>query len=576
MPAASPATSSHSAREPRLVRLPQCQFATLDPAGIAIPGFRRGLPEACIVRSVSGGTFEAVTRRLGVLHALRELGVLVWNDARVIERCVDKSMTTFLLQRAGIAVPRTWTAETRDMAAAIAECELRRGPLVLKPLFGSQGRGLRLIAAIDDLPAAEEVDGVYYLQRFMGVERDRRFRDFRIFVVNGSPVAGMTRRCQSWITNVRQGGTPEPLARDRQLEELAVARRRGRRCRFLRRRPAARRRWRSGGARGQQHAGLERAAEGERRRHRGGAGPRHPRRALGTPSRAGQALTVAPDQIAAAYVEACLAELAAPKPGNVHVFAGGHGMEAAHFLAAARASANPLAEPRQPVGMRIFNAVEASMKIARTNTNLGIVLLCAPLAAAAEAGRKLRDSLRHVLETLDQRDASLAFRAIVLAGPGGMGTEAVNDIRSEPACTLRQAMAQAAHRDRIARAYVTIFEDVWSLGLPALAAAEAEQLAEWWPAVAVHLEYLAAFPDSHIVRKWGHVEAQWVKDEASALLSRQRRSGSDPAALQQALLALDRRIKARGLNPGTSADLTVATLFAARLVNILRNLPDSG
>ena len=287
-------------------------------------------------------------------------------------------------------------------------------------------------------------------------------------------------------------------------------------------------------------------------------------------------MTVAPDQIAASYVEACLAELAAPKPGNVHVFAGGHDMEAAHFLAAARASANPLAEPRQPVGMRIFNAVEASMKIARTNTNLGIVLLCAPLAAAAEAGLKLRDSLRHVLETLDQRDASLAFRAIVLAGPGGMGTEAVNDIRSEPACTLRQAMAQAAHRDRIARAYVTIFEDVWSLGLPALAAAEAEQLAEWWPAVAVHLEYLAAFPDSHIVRKWGHVEAQWVKDEASALLSRQRRSGSDPAALQQALFALDRRIKARGLNPGTSADLTVATLFAARLVNILRNLPDSG
>jgi tetrahydromethanopterin:alpha-L-glutamate ligase len=208
--------------EPRLVRLPQCQFTTLDPAGIAIPGFRRGLPEACIVRSVPGGTFEAVTRRLGVLHALRELGVLVWNDARVIERCVDKSTTTFLLQRAGIAVPRTWTAETRDMAAAIAKCELRRGPLVLKPLFGSQGRGLRLIAAIDDLPAAEEVDGVYYLQRFMGVERDRRFHDFRIFVVNGSPVAGMTRRCQSWITNVRQGGTPEPLARDRQLEELAV------------------------------------------------------------------------------------------------------------------------------------------------------------------------------------------------------------------------------------------------------------------------------------------------------------------------------------------------------------------
>jgi triphosphoribosyl-dephospho-CoA synthase len=287
-------------------------------------------------------------------------------------------------------------------------------------------------------------------------------------------------------------------------------------------------------------------------------------------------LTLPPDQIAEAYVEACLAELAAPKPGNVHVFAAGHDMEAAHFLAAARASANPLTEPRQPVGMRIFNAVEASMKVARTNTNLGIVLLSAPLAAAAEAGRKLRDNLRRVLDALDQRDASFVFRAIVLAGPGGMGTEPVNDIRSEPDCTLGQAMAQAAHRDRIARAYVTVFEDVWSLGLPTLANAEADRVAEWWPAVAVYLEYLAAFPDTHIARKWGHAEARWVREEAAALLSRHRKPASDPAALERELLALDRRIKARGLNPGTSADLTVATIFAARLLNILRNLTDSG
>jgi tetrahydromethanopterin:alpha-L-glutamate ligase len=171
--------------EPRLVRLAQCQFTTVAPSGIVIPGFRRTLPDACIVRSVPGGSFEAVTRRLGILHALRELGVVVWNDARVIERCVDKSTTTFLLQRAGIAVPSTWTVETRDMARAIAQRELRRGPLVLKPLFGSQGRGLRLVTGIDDLPSPEEVDSVYYLQRFMGVE-------------------------------------PEPLAGDRQLEELAV------------------------------------------------------------------------------------------------------------------------------------------------------------------------------------------------------------------------------------------------------------------------------------------------------------------------------------------------------------------
>jgi triphosphoribosyl-dephospho-CoA synthase len=288
-------------------------------------------------------------------------------------------------------------------------------------------------------------------------------------------------------------------------------------------------------------------------------------------------LTIPRHQIAKAYIDACVAELNAPKPGNVHVFAGGHDMEAAHFLAAARASANPLTEPRQPVGMRIFNAVEASIKVALTNTNLGIVLLCAPLAAAAEQqGRRLREALRRGLDGLDRQDASYAFRAIVRAGPGGMGTEAVNDVRSEPGCTLRAAMAQAEHRDRIARAYVTTFEDIWSLGLPALAKAEADQLADWWPVIAVYLEFLAAFPDSHIVRKWGRTEAEWVQKAASAVLAQQRQGRMDQAALLQQLLALDRRIKSRGLNPGTSADLTVATIFAARLLTILRNLPDSG
>jgi tetrahydromethanopterin:alpha-L-glutamate ligase len=208
--------------EPRLVHLGKCQFISAAPSGIAIPGFGRRLPDACIVRSVPGGTFEAVTRRLGILHALRELGIVVWNDARVIERCVDKSTTTFLMQRAGIAVPRTWTVERKDRATAIVRRELRRGPLVVKPLFGSQGRGLRLITGPEQLPEPDEVDGVYYLQRFMGVEGENGFHDFRIFVANGKPVAGMIRRGAGWITNVKQGGTPEPLGRDRQLEELAV------------------------------------------------------------------------------------------------------------------------------------------------------------------------------------------------------------------------------------------------------------------------------------------------------------------------------------------------------------------
>lgn len=207
----------------RIVRLSDCAFDSTRPSGLTIPGFGRTLPDGCLVRMVPGGSFEEVTRRLGVLHALREQGVPVWNDARAIERCVDKSQTTYLLQRAGVPVPATWTVETRTQAAAIVERETRRGPLVLKPLFGSQGRGLLLIRTLSDLPPPEDVQGTYHLQRFLGVPRADGFRDFRVFVVAGRAVAAMVRHGESWITNVKQGGKPEPLVGDRDLESLAVA-----------------------------------------------------------------------------------------------------------------------------------------------------------------------------------------------------------------------------------------------------------------------------------------------------------------------------------------------------------------
>ncbi|MBO0753299.1 MAG: RimK family alpha-L-glutamate ligase, partial [Bradyrhizobiaceae bacterium] len=158
------------------VRLAACGFATSSPSGLRIDGFDAGLPDAILVRDMAGGSFEAVTLRLGVLHAAGEAGVLVWNDSRAIERCVDKSMTSFLLGRAGIATPPAWAVESRDAAAAIVAREAAGHPLVLKPLFGSQGRGLRLIHAPDDLPEPAAVHGVYYLQRFVGVDRDG-FRD---------------------------------------------------------------------------------------------------------------------------------------------------------------------------------------------------------------------------------------------------------------------------------------------------------------------------------------------------------------------------------------------------------------
>jgi RimK family alpha-L-glutamate ligase len=203
------------------VALPDCAIETRSASGLSIPGFGASLPDAVMVRTMSGGTFEAVTLRLGILHALRERGVTVWNDARAIERCVDKSMTSFLVARAGIPTPATWATESHAAAQEIARRETVSGPLVLKPLFGSQGRGLRLIRAEPDLPPPTEVTGAYYLQRYVAVER-AGFRDFRLFVSQGRVVAAMARHAASWITNVKLGGKPVAAVGDAEMKDLAV------------------------------------------------------------------------------------------------------------------------------------------------------------------------------------------------------------------------------------------------------------------------------------------------------------------------------------------------------------------
>ncbi|HEX4262285.1 MAG TPA: RimK family alpha-L-glutamate ligase [Acetobacteraceae bacterium] len=204
------------------LRLADCWFETGRGGGVALPGFERGLPDAMFVRAIAGGSFEEVTRRLGVLHALRELGVPVWNDARAIERCVDKSMTSFLLAAAGLPTPPTWVVEGEAAARAVALRELPAGPLVGKPLFGSQGRGLRLVARIEDLPPPEAVQGVYYLQRFVAPSGPG-YADHRLLVAGGAVLAAMTRRHRSWITNLWQGAAPEKLVADPELVRLALA-----------------------------------------------------------------------------------------------------------------------------------------------------------------------------------------------------------------------------------------------------------------------------------------------------------------------------------------------------------------
>lgn len=275
--------------------------------------------------------------------------------------------------------------------------------------------------------------------------------------------------------------------------------------------------------------------------------------------------------VAAAFTWACLAELDAPKPGNVHVFADGHDMTTDDFVRSAAAAAPAIAMAGAPVGARILGAVQATRAAVGANTNLGIILLCAPLAAAVEggrAGRGLREAVGAVLRNLDVEDAALAFRAIALAAPAGLGHSARHDVFAPATVTLRLAMAEAAQRDRVARQYATDFADIFDLGLPLLAARMRRHDELRWATLAAYLGFLAAFADSHIVRKFDAKTACAVRRRAAWLLA-ELECADHPSQLLPSLLSWDCALKAAGLNPGTSADLTVATLFAYRLRDLL-------
>jgi tetrahydromethanopterin:alpha-L-glutamate ligase len=206
---------------PLLAPLNACGFSTDTATGLAIPGLGDRLPEGAFVRFVPGGSFEEVTLYLGVLHALRELGVVVWNDARAIERCVDKSTTTFFLEHAGLLTPRTFAragrAEAEEFAATVIG---EGGKLVQKPLFGAQGKGLRLVASPADLAPPEEVNGVYYLQEFVPPAQEHH-QDWRLFVCQGRVIASMIRHGSSWITNIKQGARAKAAIASQELIDLA-------------------------------------------------------------------------------------------------------------------------------------------------------------------------------------------------------------------------------------------------------------------------------------------------------------------------------------------------------------------
>lgn len=271
--------------------------------------------------------------------------------------------------------------------------------------------------------------------------------------------------------------------------------------------------------------------------------------------------------VAHAFHGACLAELDALKPGNVHRFADGHGMNVEDFERSAAAAAPAMCAPALTVGERIEAAIEATRRAVGQNTNLGIVLLAAPLAHAAlmAPAATLRQSLIEVLKSLSLADAKAAYRAIGKAEPGGLGHAPAHDLAAEPTVTLLEAMTAAARRDRIAWNYMNEFVDIFDLGLKWRTGGLARWGAVPWVTTYVYLGFLAHIPDTLIERKFGTHAASEVLDEARPIEASLAES-HNPKEMSAPLIAFDSALKERGLNPGTSADLTVATLFTAALL----------
>lgn len=290
-------------------------------------------------------------------------------------------------------------------------------------------------------------------------------------------------------------------------------------------------------------------------------------------------MTLVPDPARAAFLRACELDVRVRKPGNVSQASAGHGMDAALFLASAQAAAGPLCAHGARVGQRVEAGVQASWRVAGCNTNLGILLLCAPIALAVErqpaatAQGALRAAIALVLAELDIGDAVAAYRAIVRANPGGLGAAEQQDVHQVPRVDLRSAMALAAHRDSIALQYRDGYAQVFEIGLAALGSAFALGAADprgsgpdAATVAAVQRAYLAllgAIPDSHIVRRHGADIAAVVMRDANAWHGRAQAGAN--LDIDPDFAAWDNALKADGINPGTTADLLVASLMIAGL-----------
>jgi triphosphoribosyl-dephospho-CoA synthase len=275
------------------------------------------------------------------------------------------------------------------------------------------------------------------------------------------------------------------------------------------------------------------------------------------------------EAVAGAAQLACVLEVSAEKPGNIsprHDFADTSYEDMLRSAIALGPELGRAAE--RGVGETVLAAVRATRRVAGANTNLGIVLLLAPLARAALLGGTLRGRVEGVLGALTLDDARAAYEAIRTARAGGLDEPVEHDVRAAPTVALRDAMAAAADRDSVAAEYATGYAVTFDVGLPALMRGLDAGLAPRPATVELSLVLLAALPDTLVERKRGRRAAERVSAGAASVLAA---GGVRDDAGRAALAAFDASLRRDGnaLNPGTTADLVTAVLFVAQVEGLL-------
>lgn len=259
---------------------------------------------------------------------------------------------------------------------------------------------------------------------------------------------------------------------------------------------------------------------------------------------------------------ACLLEATAPKPGNVHRGADFEDLTFTDFAVSA-AIVGPILEnaARRGVGQTILDAVQATRNIVGTNTNLGMLLLLAPLAAVPRSV-PLVDGISAVLQALSPEDCQHVYEAIRVACPGGLGEVDQMDVNAPPPSDLLAAMTLAAPRDMVARQYVEKFHHVLQWIVPWLAEGRASGLSLIQSIIHVQMRLMSQVPDSLIIRKRGISIAEQAAMYAQNVLDAGPPHGEE---YSQALGDFDFWLRADGhsRNPGTTADLIAAGLFAS-------------